>query len=134
MLNDLIARLIREFNDYVFMCIYSVIVCWCARRIAENDSFIGVRVPAPVRAFLLILSFQRERISILCIISQVYGYIMIILFIVSRFHPLYFLDMLSSDPNALYRKLLIVHVFLLIPFAIIETEICDYLRRKKHSL
>ena len=116
-------------NEYVHMGAYLLGVCLLVREIARYDSFIKIEVSISARLFLLIFSFERKQISLLCIVSQIYAYTMIGLFIVSRFQSLDFLYAITDDPNTFFNNLLRVHYVLIIPVAIIEEGICYIVNR-----
>lgn len=116
-------------DRYVYIGSYLFFVCMLAKEVAKYDSFLKVRVPYSARLPLMIFSFERERISIFCVISQVYAYLMIFLFILSRFISLDFLLLISDDPNALYMNLIKFHVVIIFPIAIIEEGICYLVKR-----
>lgn len=119
-------------DEYIHMGCYLLVVCLFVYRLAQYESFIEIRVPYSVRLFLLILSFKRKRISAMCVVSQIYAYIMIGLFIASRFHSLEFLSIISNDPNTFYDNLLKFHYIVLIPVAIIEAGICYLVRKHRY--
>ena len=113
-----------QMKEYLHICIYLLGVCLFARAIAQYDSLLALKIPNHIRTFLLIFSFRKERISVFCVISQIYAYIMMLLFVISRFRSLTFLYMFSVDPNTLYNNLLKFHYIILIPVAIMELGLC----------
>ena len=116
-------------NEYTYMGAYLLGVCLLVREIARYDSLIKIEVSKSTRLCLLIFSFEREQISLLCIVSQIYAYMMITFFAVSRFQSLDFLYAITDDPNMFFNILLRVHYVIIIPIAIIEEAICYLVNR-----
>ena len=104
-------------------------VCLLVRELAQYDSFLKIRISDSVRIALMIFSFKNEAISVFCIISQILAYVMVGLFILSRFVSLDFLLLISDDPNALYQSMLKAHLLILFPVALIEEGICYLVKR-----
>ena len=118
-------------KEYLHIFIYLLGVCLFVRAIAQYDSLLALRIPNHIRFFLLIFSLRKERISVFCVVSQIYACAMIVLFVVSRFRTLTFLYMFSADPNTLYNNLLKFHYIVLIPVAIMELGLCALVKRFK---
>lgn len=117
-----------RLNDYAYMIMYLISVCAFAREIAKYKSFLGVRISIKARYALLIFSRIQPKISVICLISQIYAYTMIFLFILSRFVSFDFLYYVTSDPNTLFTNMLKSH-FVIFPVGILEVGICKLVRR-----
>ena len=115
-------------NEYIYMGCYLFVVCCGVNTLAGYESFLEIWISDYVRVFLLIFSFRRPRISVLCVISQIFAYFMIGVFIISRFRSLDFLYAISSDPNTFFTNLLKIHLFVFFPIAFMEAGICYLVR------
>lgn len=72
-------------DSILFVTVYLFWTCASAHRIASYESAWAVRVPDKVRVGLLIFSFRWPKISVLAVICQIFTYIMLSFFLVSRF-------------------------------------------------
>lgn len=118
-------------QEYIFIGFYLLISCILVRRIAAYDSFLGIRISVFARKILLIFSFEKPKISIMAVIYQIYTYIMLALFVCSRFASLDFLQAIFYDPNLMYTYALRIQLFLLLPLAILELGVCYLVNRLK---
>ena len=116
-------------NEYIYIGCYLFAVCCLVKTLAEYESFLDIWVSDRLRVALFIFSFQRPKISAFCIISQVFFYFMIALFVVSRFFSIDFLRYLSDNPNALYQNLLKMHLMVFFPIAFLEEGVCYWIKR-----
>ncbi len=72
--------------DSVFsVVVYLVFTCSAAYRIASYESAWAVRVPDKARKGLLIFNSRRPEISVLAVVSQIFTYILLSCFLISRF-------------------------------------------------
>ena len=133
MLSEL-PRLIREDPGYLNMTLYLFYATAAINTIAEYESFFGVRVPHTLRMICLIWNREQlEKISILCVMSQIFTYIMVVIFVISRFlNSFDFLSFLSQNPVGLLNKLIKVHNLAFLPGALIEVGICALVKRWKN--
>lgn len=98
----------------IYMCIYLMTVSVFSYEIARHESFVGIRISKKMQHRLLIFGSKLEKISIICIISQVYAFIMIGIFVVSRFiYPLKFL-------YSHYNNMFDFHLWVIIPIGMLE--------------
>ena len=58
-----------------------------------------MKISDKCRYLLLIFSFKEIRISVIAIVAQIYLYIMLVLFILSKVAPPETIAMISNDPN-----------------------------------
>lgn len=76
----------RVVTDSIFsVVIYLAFSCSAAYLIASCESAWAVRVPDKVRKGLLIFYFRRSEISVLAVVSQIFTYILLSCFLISRF-------------------------------------------------
>ena len=76
----------RVVTDSIFfVVVYLTWTCMAAYRIASYESAWAVRVPDKVRIGLLIFYFRRSKISVMAVISQIFTYILLSFFLISRF-------------------------------------------------
>ncbi len=76
----------RVVTDSIFsVVVYLAFTCSTAYCIASYESAWAVRVPDEVRIGLLIFYFRRSKISVMAVISQIFTYILLSCYLVSRF-------------------------------------------------
>lgn len=75
------------FNNPVYFFLYCLCIILCVGNIARHESFFSVYVPDKIRPFLLIFNFERVQISIFCIISQLFLYAALIVFVTLKIFP-----------------------------------------------
>lgn len=75
---------ITLFDSMLFVIFYLVLTCGSAYRIASYESGLAVKVPDQIRVWLLIFSFKWPKISILAVVYQIYTYVMLSFFLISR--------------------------------------------------
>ena len=124
-IDSTLVHIIRSDPGYYYMFLYFVYATVSMNTLAKLDTRIGARIPDPVRAIFLIFQYTNSRISILCIISQIFAYAMVAIFIISQFHPPYFLYMYTSDPNEFFSGIIRIHSIIVIPVALLEGYICE---------
>lgn len=117
------------WTDYADMFLYLVASCLFSYEIAQHESFVGVRISKRIQHILLIFFSKYEKVSLLCILSQLYAFFMMGIFIASRFCSLEFLYLISDDPNALYNSMLKFHLIVIIPIAMVEVGLRGLLKR-----
>lgn len=120
-------------TDWFNMLLYFVVSSLIASTIAKYDSFIGVRAPLCIRRVFLIFSFQRNRISAMAVVFQVYTYTMFLIFVVSRFVPFNFLSAYIPDVNGLYKLLQQVQYAVLAPISLLELGVCYLVKIKRKA-
>ena len=119
-------------NEYIYIALYIALTCVFVRELAKYNSFLCINVTDMARMLLLIFSFSKVKISIICVLCQIYTYIMLLLFVVSRFVSLDFLLQFFQDPNLLYSNLIKAQILFLFPIGFIEAGICElYFKMKK---
>lgn len=74
-------------SDPFYFFSYFIAMCISVPHIADNRSYIGVKISDKCRYLLLIFSFKEIRISVIAIVAQIYLYIMLVLFILSKVAP-----------------------------------------------
>ena len=72
-------------DSILFVVAYLAFSCGTAYRIASYESAWAVSVPDKVRKGLLIFHSRWPKISVLVVVSQIFTYIMLSCFLVSRF-------------------------------------------------
>ena len=76
----------RVVTDSIFsVVVYLAFTCSAAYLIASCESAWAVRVPDKVRKGLLIFYFRRSKISVMAVVSQIFTYILLSCFLISRF-------------------------------------------------
>lgn len=115
-----------KISDPVYFFAYFIAMCVGVRYMAENKSYIGVKISDKSRCLLLIFSFREIRISFISIISQIYLYIMLLLFIMSKIVSPEMMAVVSNDPNGLLSKLALIHIAVIFPVGMIESSICEW--------
>lgn len=75
---------IRTVDGVLFVVFYLVLACGSAYRIAAYKSAWAIRVSDTVRVALLIFNFKQAKISVMAIIYQIYTYIMLGFYLISR--------------------------------------------------
>lgn len=117
------------WGDYAHMFLYLVISCLFSYEVAQHESFLGIRISQRTRHILLIFFSKSEKISFFCILSQMYAFVMISIFVVSRFCSLEFLYLVSKNPNALYTNMLKFHLIVIIPISMLEVGLRGLVKR-----
>lgn len=117
------------WGDYAHICLYLVLSCLFSYEVAQHESFVGIRITQRMRHIFLIFFSKSEKISLLCIFSQLYAFVMVGVFIVSRFCSLDFLYLISEDPNSLYNSILKFHLLVIIPIEMLEVGLCSLVKR-----
>ena len=118
-------------SDPVYFLAYFVSMCIGVRYMAENKSYVGVKLSDKARYRLLIFCFKRIKISIFAVISQIYLYAMLALFIVLKIVPPEAIGKVTNDPNGLLSKLVLIHFAVIFPVGMIESSICEW-NYKRH--
>ena len=113
-------------SDPFYFFSYFIAMCISVRYIADNRSYIGVKISDKCRYLLLIFSFKEIRISVIAIVAQIYLYIMLVLFILSKVAPPETISMISNDPNSLLSKLVLIHIAVIQPVGMLESSICEW--------
>lgn len=118
-------------DSVLFVVCYLVWTCGLAYRIASYKSAWEIRVPDPVRVALLIFYFKREEISVMAIIFQIYTYIMLGFYLVSRLDCVqFFLIENIPDIDVIYTWALAIQSFGIFPVALAEEGIY-YLKTRR---
>ncbi|MEA4920352.1 MAG: hypothetical protein VB078_05500 [Clostridiaceae bacterium] len=115
-----------EISDPVYFLAYFIAMCGGVKYMAENKSYIGVNVSDKCRRLLLIFSFKENKISIISVVSQIYLYIMLALFVISKVIPPEVIAVVSNDINELLSKLAFIHIAVIFPVGMIESSICEW--------
>lgn len=113
-------------SDPFYFFSYFIAMCISVPHIADNRSYIGVKISDKCRYLLLIFSFKEIRISVIAIVAQIYLYIMLVLFILSKVAPPETIAMISNDPNSLLSKLVLIHIAVIQPVGMLESSICEW--------
>ena len=106
--------------NVVFFISYFILCCAFAKQLARHGSFLAIPTSDSWRHILLILDYSQPRISIMCIISQIYTYFMLILYLTLHFPPLHGLNVFSYNFNELIKYLIKFHYIGIFPFSLIE--------------
>ncbi len=118
-------------SDPFYFFSYFVSMCMGVRYMAENKSYVGVKLSDKARYRLLIFSFKEIKISVFAVISQIYLYAMLALFIVLKIVPPEAIGKVTNDPNGLLSKLVLIHFAVIFPVGMIESSICEW-NYKRH--
>ena len=109
---------------------YFVFCCATAKAVSQYGSFLAVPVSDSWRHILLILDYRRRKISVICVISQVYAYFMLIFYIAANASV--FLDLnlfiASENANILFNRLLKFHYYVIF-FSCIEIAIYYFVNK-----
>ena len=109
---------------------YFVFCCATAKAVAQYGSFLAVPVSDSWRHLLLILDYKRRKISVMCIISQIYAYFMLIFYVAANVCVLLDLNLFiaSENANILFNHLLEFH-FYVIFFSCMEIALYALINR-----
>lgn len=115
-------------DSVLFVVAYLVWTCASAYRIASYESGIAVRISDKLRAALLIFSFKWPKISVMAVIYQIFTYVMLGFYLVSRLDwAQSFLKENVPNINQIYTWALLVQVVGVFLLALLEEGIY-YLR------
>ena len=118
-------------KDFLFIALWFFSITYCVNQTATRDSLIAIPVPYAIQRILLIFADTMPRIGLLTVVSQIYNFLLLLVFIWSRIQPLTFLYAVFDDPNTAYRYALLVPIFVLLPLTWIEIGICRFVRNKQ---
>ena len=119
----------KEIGDPIIFGAYFIAMCINARFWARNRSYVSVKVSDHIRYILLIISFEQIRISVFCVISQLYLYAMVLLFVVSKIISLE--TIVSIGTGTLISWLTLFHIIVLVVMGSIESHICEWRYKRR---
>ena len=120
--------------EIIDMSIYFASACAMASTISLYDSSIAIKISLSARKVFLIFSFfqpPKSKISVMAVVFQIYTYIMMSLFIASRFVSLDFLSSFLQNPNRTYTDLLAIQQFVLFPLSMLEIGVFALIKKCK---
>lgn len=117
-------------KDFLFIALWFFSITYCVNQTATRDSLIAIPVPYAIQRILLIFADTMPRIGLLTVVSQIYNFLLLLVFIWSRIQPLTFLYAVFDDPNTAYRYALLAPIFVLLPLTWIEIGVCHLIRNK----
>lgn len=122
---------ILTVDSVLFIAFYLVLTCGSAYRIASYESAWAIRISDAARVALLIFYFKRAKISIMAVIYQVYTYVMLSFYLVSRFDwAQSFLKEKIPDIDRIYTWAFVVQVVGIFLVALAEEGVY-YLRSRR---
>ena len=119
-----------SMKDFLFIALWFFSITYCVNQTATRDSLIAIPVPYAIQRILLIFADTMPRIGLLTVVSQIYNFLLLLVFIWSRIQPLTFLYAVFDDPNTAYRYALLAPIFVLLPLTWIEIGVCHLIRNK----
>ena len=113
-------------DNLILISLYFVAACVGIHFTARNRTYVGINVPNVLRCILLIFLFEKIGISIFVVLSQIYLYFLLLLFIMVKTLPAEMNIPVVGNPDTLRLCLFLVHFAILSPIAIIESSICEW--------
>lgn len=114
----------------VYFFAFFIETCIHVKYMADNRSYVGIRVPDELRYILLIFSFIDDKISIFCLMSQICLYAISVLYISLKILEARG-DAIASTLNIILSISVLGHFVLIQVIGMLESSICEWNFRRK---